>query len=972
MALTSSTPCPAEAELSRFVIRALPATTAAGVETHLADCTDCRNLVFALASSTGEATGDAAPAVDRIGRFEMLDLIGRGAMGAVYRARDPELERVVAIKLRHLQSRLDAEQEDRLRREAQALARLADPNVVGVFETGVADGKPFVAMEYVAGQTLERWMASPHGVPAVLAMLAQAGRGLAAAHAVGLVHRDFKPSNVLVSKAGVAKVGDFGLVRLDGEATPRAQAALAVDPAMVLTMTGALLGTPAYMAPEQLEGHAATEASDQFSFCVTLYEALYGNRPFAGATIDQLRAAMNQPLALPAAPRLPPPIRAALLRGLAVDPAKRHPAMSVLVAVLERQPARVLPWVLAVTALLGGAAVIVGLQMRGATDPCSGTEAELAGAWDAPTKEAIKTRLLAAKVPYAADAWRGVEKALDAYASTWTQARRAACEATRVNGEQTEQVLALRDQCLDGRASELRALTTALTTADQKMVSRSVTAATRLSPVAPCADIRALSERAPASFTIVRQRLDQLQGAIAQSRTASSLGKVKDAIATLDGVIDAAKREGYPAVLAEALIEQGRLKFLVDGDAKAAEKTLLTALWAADRGRDDYLRARAWTLLLFLVGNAQARVDEADALFQHGLATVQRLVGAEGLEAQLLGNRGQMLTMEGKLAEAEPLLRKTLAVMERTQGPDHPEIAIALAALSELVMRKGDIAEGMALAVRAYEMDNRIYGPNHPSTAKSLFNVAHAMADEGKYDEAAERIQKTIAILEAALGPEHIDLANAVDELGVIRRHQDRLEEALKLHERSLALREKTLGPDHPETGVSLDNRGIVLGQLGRHAEALADHRRALAITEATLGPDTGDAAASHGYLANTLMAMNKPKEAFTEFQIALKLVEKQLGPEHSDLSFYLSGMGHALLDQKQPKEALPYLERSLKLRNADGDPVATAEVQFAIARALWGSGGDRQRARSLAEQARPNVKPADQPTVAAWLTAPN
>jgi serine/threonine protein kinase len=184
-------------------------------------------------------------------------------------------------------------------------------------------------------------METPHDVRAVLAMLAQAGRGLAAAHAVGLVHRDFKPSNVLVSRTGVAKVGDFGLVRLDGEATPRAEEALAVDPAMVLTITGALLGTPAYMAPEQLDGQPATDASDQFSFCVTLFEALYGKRPFAGATIGQLRAAMTEPLAVPARPRLPPPIRLALLRGLAVDPANRHPSMAALVAILERPLARV-------------------------------------------------------------------------------------------------------------------------------------------------------------------------------------------------------------------------------------------------------------------------------------------------------------------------------------------------------------------------------------------------------------------------------------------------------------------------------------------------------------------------------------------------------------------------------------------------------------------------------------------------------
>ncbi|MEO7092706.1 MAG: tetratricopeptide repeat-containing protein kinase family protein, partial [Polyangiales bacterium] len=708
-----------------------------------------------------------------------------------------------------------------------------------------------------------------------------------------------------------------------------------------------------------------------FSFCVTLYEALYGTRPFAGATIEQLRAAMARPLALPATPRLPPPIRAALLRGLAVDPAKRHASMSALVALMERRPARVLPWVLAATALVGGAAVVVGLQLRGAADPCAGADADLAGTWDVASKDAIKTSLLATKVPYAADAWTGVENALDAYASSWKQARREACEATRVHDEQSVQVLALREQCLDARVREMQMLTSSLAAADAKMVGRSVQAARRLSPVGPCGDVGTLVESAPPSFPISRARLEQLRLEIARGKNQSSVGTIKDSIAILDGVITAARREGYPGLEAEAMIDQGRLKFFVDGDAKKAEKQLKQALLAADRGHDDYLRGRAWTILLFLVGNAQTRFDDADDIYQQGLATVGRLVGAENIEAQLLGNRGQQLTMQGKLAEAEPLLRKALAVMERTQGPDHPEIAIAMAALSELLMRKGASKDGYDLAVRSYEMSERIYGPSHPETAKSLFNVASALSDQGKYDLAAEKITKVISILETALGPEHIDLANAVDQLGVVRRHQDRFEDALVLHRRSLALREKTLGPEAFETGISLDNLGLVLGLLDRPAEALPFHQRALAITEATIGPESSEAGASHGYLGGTLRAIDKPREAIAEFKIALALTEKELGPEHSDLSFPLSGIGHSFLDLNQPKDALPYLERALKLRDPEGDPVSTAEVQFALARALWGSGGDKARARELAERARPAVSEKDRPTVVAWLAAP-
>lgn len=184
------------------------------------------------------------------------------------------------------------------------------------------------------------------------------------------------------------------------------------------------------------------------------------------------------------------------------------------------------------------------------------------------------------------------------------------------------------------------------------------------------------------------------------------------------------------------------------------------------------------------------------------------------------------------------------------------------------------------------------------------------------------------------------------------------------MHQRSLALREKVLGPEHPETGVSLDNIGVVLRHLGRPAEALPYHRRALAITDATIGPDTSEAGGSHGNLGNALIEMGKPKEAFAEFAVALRLVEADLGPKHPDLVVFLAGMGDALLDQKQPAQALPYLERAATLDE-------TGDVQFSLARALWGSGGDKQRARSLAEQARTKVAAKDQPKVAAWLADP-
>ena len=968
----AATGCPEEVELTRFVTRVLPVVAAASVETHLADCDDCRNLVFALASVDADSAGDTGPAAETIGRFEVIDLVGRGAMGAVYRARDPELDRTVAIKVRHSQSKLDVAQEDRIRREAQALARLADPNVVGVFEAGVHEGKAYVVMEYIDGETLQAWMASTtanRSVAQIIAMLAQAGRGLAAAHGAGLVHRDFKPSNVLVSRAQVAKVSDFGLVRVDGareanddHADPRGD--------VMLTMSGALLGTPAYMAPEQLAGDVATEASDQFSFCVALYEALYGQRPFRGTTLPALRAAMMGTVTFPAAPRVPANVKSALARGLATDPARRFPSMRSLLDVLEQRPRRTWPIAVGAAVLAAAGATTVWASTRTAADPCAGADEELARVWDAPTKQAIRAKMLATRVPYAQDAWTSVERALDAYAATWTQARRGACEATRVHHEQSEQVLALRTTCLDERLRGLSSFTTALADADAKLVSRSVRAVNQLSPIAPCGDVRTLTERASSSTPITAARVEELRDEITRSTGIANLGKMKDAIAMLETVVAAAKREGQPGVEAQAMIELGRLRYFRDHDDQAAERDVTAALLAADRAHDDYLRARAYTVLLFIVGIGQTRFDEADKLFEQGKAVLERLVGAESIEAQMLGNRGQILTMKGDLREGEALLKKTVEVLERTYGPNHLELGNAYAALSETTMRLGDQARGLELAEKAHAIDQKNYGPNHPETAKSAFNVAMALKAQGKFDIARERVKGVIATLEAALGPDHVDLGPALDALGTIERTQDHFKEAEALHRRALALREKYLGPDHPDTGVSLDNLGLAVGFQDRLDEAMGYHQRALAISETIFGPDSAEAAETLAYMATLHRQLDKFDLALAEYQRTLSVIEKTLGPDSFDAAFPLSGIGHVLLDLKRPADAIAPLERALKIREAatGGDPNAHAQIEIALARALWDSKGDKQRALALAMKAEPALTGHDHDAAVAWL----
>ncbi|HWO25863.1 MAG TPA: bifunctional serine/threonine-protein kinase/formylglycine-generating enzyme family protein [Kofleriaceae bacterium] len=281
---------------------------------------------------------DELAAGDRVARYMIEAVLGRGGMGVVYRARDPELGRAVAIKV----LRRGAAGGERLRREAQALAMLSHPNVVTIHDVGTHEGQPFIAMALVEGDTLRRWLTTPRPLPAVLDVLLAAGRGLAAAHEAGLIHRDLKPDNIFVAQSGQILVGDFGLARGIGS-TEREGGGPGDDPgrrddllAPALTRSGMVLGTPAYMAPEQAAGEA-TMASDQFSFCVMAWEALTRARPFAGSTTTQLLTNIRSGnVTAPEDPRaLPPWIDAALRRGLDADPARRFPSMTALLGALE-------------------------------------------------------------------------------------------------------------------------------------------------------------------------------------------------------------------------------------------------------------------------------------------------------------------------------------------------------------------------------------------------------------------------------------------------------------------------------------------------------------------------------------------------------------------------------------------------------------------------------------------------------------
>ena len=301
-------------------------------------------------AATGPIAGKA------FGRYTLLDRLGAGAMGVVWRASDPKLGRNVALKLLR---RHDASLTERLIREAQSMAQVSHPNVVAVYDVGIADGNNYIAMELVEGTSLRGWQrAKSRTVPEIVAAYVDAGRGLAAAHAAGIVHRDFKPDNVLVGGDGRARVTDFGLAA----AKPSESGTHHPVGDVNLTTSGSVLGTPAYMAPEQFVGGNVDSRTDQFNFCVALYEALYEERPFEGKTFEELgeSVAEGRVRPAPAGTQVSGGLRAILLRGLSPKPGDRFPTMEYLLTELVRDRAR--PWrrtAIGATAL--AAALVLGL-----------------------------------------------------------------------------------------------------------------------------------------------------------------------------------------------------------------------------------------------------------------------------------------------------------------------------------------------------------------------------------------------------------------------------------------------------------------------------------------------------------------------------------------------------------------------------------------------------------------------------------
>jgi serine/threonine protein kinase/tetratricopeptide (TPR) repeat protein len=1041
------------AEWAALAIGQLSPQESADVTRHLAGCVDCRLRVGwtgeageVAANNSSERDGlsgldgpdgvvthavpprlgdtrlldeataarDQLPRGTGVGRYLILERLGVGGMGMVYAAYDPQLDRKVAIKL--LRANLGRNQEQfhaRMLREAQAMARLSHPNVIAVHDVGTFDERVFLAMELVEGGTLKRWLRAPDrarrpSLRRILEVFIHAGRGLAAAHAAGLVHRDFKPENVLIDGDGRARVTDFGLARsfssreepppstmpstlppgaaLDepvtrelpslapqgaeaaardedsgrrersqeetaelgqraseaddtrAQTTPILSSEISRDPDLPsldesLTRAGTVMGTPGYMAPEQCRGEPTDARGDQFSFCASLYEAVYGHRAFVGNNAEEImdRVVAGQIREAPADSRVPGWVRRVLLRGLSVDPAARYPSMDALLDELDRDPAqRRRRWLVAAGALVTAGALVVVAQRFSAHEVqmCRGAERKLAGVWDAPRRDALRTAFARSHKVYAARAADTAVAALDNYAAGWVAMNSDACEATRLRGTETEGMMALRLSCLEERRKDFGALADVLIVADDETIEKAVQAVSALPSLSTCADVQALSAVAPLpTDPTLRAHIAEERTRLATARALLMAGKFSEGLGIAAAIPARATALGYRPLEAEALELVGELRFKA-GDYAGSDRAWKDAIYAAEESRLDEVKSQAAVRL------ADVSVD------LHGFT------------------------------EAHDWLRYAEASIKRFGGRGELQVNLWIR-IALVYFRESRFAEAEAAARRAVKLAAEVLAPGGLGRAAAYRTLGDVLKYEARYDEGLQLIEEARQIYAAALGPEHPDTAAILrKEIDVYAMRGDG-PRALELGRRVLAVLSKSLPADHLQIAQTHTNISEALGLIGRYEEAIAEERLALPTYERVFGPESENVGVSCTNIGFALLQLGRLAEARQTLLRAVAAYEKRLPHDAPDLAEPMVHLGNVELRDGHARAALGWFERALTLRQNDRDATELlAAAELGTAQALWASGSDRTRALMLATRARDQLVSSNKKDELAAVTA--
>jgi len=847
----TGTDCLDDKTVVAFIAGQMTAFQRSVVTAHLDSCSACAELTVLAATDLvhrSAATGSAAaPFIgsllpgSRVDRYQILGAVGRGGMGEVYAAYHPDLDRRIALKVVAESSEGSAERRARLLREARTIARLSHPNVVAVYDAGTVDDRVYIAMEFVEGETVDAWLRSkPRGWHEILNVFVAAGRGLAAAHAAGVIHRDFKPQNVMVGRDGTVRVMDFGLARFTEEPV---EAGVPADeeparPALpsTVTKTGALIGTIAYMAPEQFRRKPLDARADQFSFCVALHEAIYGQRPTLRHLAEQQArsdtAGADTAVGTRAA-SAPAWLRAVINRGLAEDRERRFPSMEALVAVVSRHTARVRRRTAALVVSVAGALVAVAAWRIGAARAisCVVPQARLAAVWpagdEANARRQAVHRAVARRGAIGENGWQFVAKSLDDYTRKWSAIYVESCEATHVRGEQSADILDLRMNCLRESLDGVRALTDVLIRANEQTASSNVVSAAQdLPSLSRCEDVAALRAVIPLPRDEKTARaVEVLQSGLRDVNALEVLGSNRAALAKLRELLSEIEATGYRPIIAQALWLQGEV--LYDSDPEQGEAIFEQALWAAEASRDDLTAAKATIALVHATGRAPDRAAESARWSRWANAILERLATPQPLlQAWLLHEQGYVANQSRHFEAAQRLIEQSLALKEAALGKDHVDVARTLAALAWAMTELGQPAQAVTLLNRAVDIVS--FDPNSLQLAIARNNRGDALLALKRYPEAEADYAGALRVLRAQLGPEGYDTGQPLHGLGAARLAQGDAAGALSFLEPALKLKMKR-DPDPvsvADTQFALARALVASGRDRQRAVALATSAR--------------------------------------------------------------------------------------------------------------------------------------------------
>jgi tetratricopeptide (TPR) repeat protein len=918
---------------------------------------------------------------DKIGRYLVLGVLGRGGMGVVYAAYDPVLDRKIAVKLlTDVVSDDESQGRARMQREAQALARLSHPNVITVHDVAEYEHAMYIAMEIVEGGTLRDWRESK-GWREVLTGYLVAARGLAAAHRSGLVHRDFKPDNVLVGRDGRICVTDFGLARLVGDdvralapSLSPASSALASN----LTAAGALMGTPTYMAPEQIDGGTVDARTDQFSWCLSLWEALYLEQPFPTANLAVRAAAMKtDPVVAPAKSTVPREVGRVLARGLAAEPADRWADLDALIAELERvtqPPRRIPPLAIGAAALAVGGVVALVIAIAhdpGAAQPsCDAAGDAIDGTWSAARRDTVARGFAGAGVSFGADAGSAFERGVDAWRDRWKTTAVASCRETRESGAQSEAMLDLRSACLERRRGELDALLAAYAHPTRGAVEQAPSL--HLPDLDVCDDAAQLAGAEPrprdpelaARAARIEASLDKLEAELAGVREVDvhgetgSAGSAAAEASTTPLSLDAARAEvgfatvdaidatatGWHPLIARAWRDvAAALREL--GDGKRAREMLLDAASAASAAGDlDELVIDELAL-----ADVEARLtsdfERGDGWVSLAAGSLSRLGARPSKQLKLARIRGILASRAGHLRSAEAAFRDALA-LARGHG-DRVDEAELLGDLANAESERDELDAARADLAVALPLARATHGDSHPEVGSLLNSLGVIEYRAGNYTKALDDFQQALAIRAASFGDDSVEYAQTLEALGTTELALDRLDAAFEHCDKAIALLSARLGPNHPDVASALNDVGGAYHRVGLYEREQATAKRTLAIREAALGPDHPDVGQSLVNYAIASKNLGQWADVEPSYVRAIAIFVKSYGDDDPTTAIARLNYAEALrVEGKLDPSGVQYEKARAAL-------VASLGADHPILAHVWNGEGQLELARGHLDKAR-------------------